>query len=348
MEVICLEKRAKVISVVRKAMPSLRATAMKDFLSALKRDGLYNEKYHSKSENIYFLNGVEVEFFGLDQPHKVRSRRRDILWMNEANEFEQEDWRQLSMRTNKQIFLDYNPSHHFHWLDGVLRRKDCRLIRSTYLDNPFLPEEVVKEIEGYREADENYWRIYGLGLPGISTAQIYSHYDLVDEMPESFDAKIFGLDFGYNHQTAMVEVRDKDSEYWWDEILYRKYLTNNDLILELLKLVADGRLSQDDIIYADNAEPARIEEISRAGFNIRPCVKLKVKDGIDRIKAKKWHITKRSVNLNKEVQTYMWKTKGEEILDEPVKERDHLLDGGRYAQNSYELEQEGKPTIDWL
>ncbi len=200
----------KVFSVVRKSMPSLRATAMRDFFSILENKGLYNENNHKKTENIYVLNGNEIEFFGLDEPQKVRSRRRDYLWINEANELNQEAFRQLNMRTNKQVFLDFNPSDEFHWIyDDILTRPDCKLIVSTYKDNPFLPKAVVKEIERFKELDPNYWNIYGLGQRGASEVRIYNNWDYIDSLPEG-DERVYGLDFGFNNPSVLCEVVFKD------------------------------------------------------------------------------------------------------------------------------------------
>jgi len=118
---ILLGERGVVISIVRKTLPALRATAMKDFFNVLKSRQIYRVDNHNKSENIYTYKGNQVEFFGVDQPLKVRSRRRNYLWMNEANEFTLEDYRQLVLRTDKQIFLDYNPSYFSHWIYDELQ-----------------------------------------------------------------------------------------------------------------------------------------------------------------------------------------------------------------------------------
>jgi phage terminase large subunit len=175
---LMLEETGKILTIARKTMPALRATAMRDFFGILKQHNLYSEKHHNKSENIYEYNGNLVEFISVDEPLRVRSRRRDYLWLNETNEFSLEDWRQLSMRTSGQIFADYNPSFQYHWIyDEVLPRKDCLLIPSTYKDNPFLSPEVIKEIEHYQEIDENYWRIYGLGLRGVNQILVFPAFD---------------------------------------------------------------------------------------------------------------------------------------------------------------------------
>ena len=83
---------------------------MRDFFDILSKAGLYNERYHNKTDRAYILNGNIVEFISLDQPQKKRGTKRDWLWLNEANEFTWEDYFQLSIRTVEKQVLDYNPS----------------------------------------------------------------------------------------------------------------------------------------------------------------------------------------------------------------------------------------------
>lgn len=325
--VLPFEKPGTTFSVVRKSMPSLRATAMRDFISILKDNDLYRENNHRKTENIYELNGCEIEFFGLDEPQKVRSRRRDYLWVNEANELSLESFRQLNMRTNQRVFLDFNPSDEFHWIyDHVLTRDDAELIISTYKDNPFLPREVVMEIERYKEVDENYWKIYGLGQRGASQVRIYTHFQLIDKLPRG--ERVMGLDFGFNHPTSLCEVVFKDDDIYAKELIYESYLTNQDLIVKMNEM----KIDKDTYIYADSEDPSRIEELQQAGFNVIAADKGKgsVKAGIDMIKGRKLYITKDSPNALKELKSYSWRTKGEMVLDEPVKLNDDWVDSLRY------------------
>ena len=326
------------ITVARKTLPALRATAMKDVINAIHELGIYNKEWHNKSDHVFTYPPTRsiIEFISVDEPRKIRSRRRNYLWMNEANEFNLEDYRQLAMRTDKQIFMDYNPSDQFHWIyDNVQTREDCIIIPSTYKDNPFLANEIVKEIESYRNLDQNYWRVYGLGLRGVRESTIYTHWKFCDKLPDNYDVKIFGLDFGFNNPTAFIEVRDKDKNYYWKERLYERGLTNTDLIAKLEQLVEQKVLTYEDEIYADNVEPARIKEIKDAGFNIFPCFKGEIKDRIIFIKSHGFYITKDSVNILKEVKSYSWKEKNGKLLDEPVKVNDHGMDGGGYAIATY-------------
>lgn len=329
-QILITEKNVE-LTIARKTFPSLRATAMKDFIVILKDMGVYRAEWHNKSENIfkYPPTGSTVDFVSVDDPSKIRSRKRHYLWMNEGNEFDLEDWRQLSMRTSKQIFFDYNPSHQFHWIyDQLEPRKDCVIIRSSYKDNPFLADDIVSEIEGYKKLDENYWRIYGLGLRGLAEALIFTHWEYCEELPKNYDKVFYGLDFGYNNPSAMIKVVEKDKEFYLEEKLYQTRLTNTDLI-DKLKTMGIG----EDEIYPDMAEPARLEELRRAGFNVMDSDK-SIKNGIDFIKSRKIYVTKSSLNLIKELRSYSWKTKDERLLDDPIKDNDHLIDAGRYAMYS--------------
>jgi phage terminase large subunit len=159
-----LQEQGKVYTICRKTLPALKGTAYRDFFNILEHHNLYNPDNHNKSELTYKLNNNEIEFISVDMPQKIRGRKRHILWLNEANEFRFEDWIQLSLRTTENIYLDFNPSDPYSWIyDNVMNRDDCTFIKSTYLDNPFLPEETIKEIERLKNLDSNYWKIYGLG-----------------------------------------------------------------------------------------------------------------------------------------------------------------------------------------
>lgn len=330
--ILMYEERNEIMTVVRKTLPALKASAMRDFLSIVKEQEVYSEDKHNKTELTYHENGNELEFIAVDQPQKIRGRKRKYLWANEANELSYEDFQQLILRTTGKLFLDYNPSDEFHWIyDKVLTRDDCKFIQSTYLDNPFLDKETVKEIERLKTVDQNYWRIYGLGERGISESSIYTHWQFCDELPG--EIQMYGLDFGYNHPTSLTGVNMKDDDVYARELIYETHLTGSDFID---RMNSDG-ISKEIPMYADAEDPQRIEEIKRAGFNIIPATKGKgsVKNGIDAIKARGFYITKDSVNGLKEVKSYRWIVKNEQNTDEPVKVNDDFCDSLRYAVFSH-------------
>ena len=334
---LLLQDKGNVLTVARKTMPALRGTAMRDFFAILQKEGIYNPANHDKTNNIYSYKTNMIEFLSVDDPARVRSRKRDFLWLNEANEFDLEDWRQLSMRTSGAIFLDYNPSYQYHWIyDEVLSREDCLIIHSTFEDNPFLSREIVKEIKHYQEIDENYWRIYGLGLRGKTEARIHQNWDYCQELPEG--DTIYGLDFGYNNPTALLKIVLRDEGWYVEEILYEKFLTNSQLIKKLKEL----NIPKQKEIYCDSAEPQRIEEIQNAGYWALPADK-DVGKGIDTVNSRKLFITKNSLNCVEEIKKYSWKQKDkgfldEKFSDEPVKIFDHLMSSLRYGIHSHHKE----------
>jgi phage terminase large subunit len=324
-----LRETGNTLTIARETMPALKASAMRDFFEIIDVLGLYNEADHNRTRNEYTLNGNLIEFIAVSESDRVRGRKRTDLFINEVNEISLDSWRQLSFRTTRKIVIDYNPSEPEGFVyDDIESREDCDLFVTTYKDNPFLEDAIVLEIERLQDADEEYWKVYGLGELGSGAQKIFGHWR-PGEVPQA-GQKVYGLDFGYNNASALIEVTLYDNVLYWREMLYRSKLTNSDLIT-MLKTFPElnGRT-----IIADCAEPNRIEEISRAGFKIEPANKA-VKDGIDFVKSHPLRIDTSGENLLREVKRYAWKLdKNQMPTDEPVKFDDHLMDAGRYASYS--------------
>jgi phage terminase large subunit len=328
--VYCLTNPGKMISIVRKSFPSLRSSVLRDFIEVMRDLNLYNINEHHKTDNIYhFKNGSSVEFFSVDDEQKLRGRKRDILWANEANELTFDEYNQLNMRTSDKLIFDFNPSDNEHWLYELMERNNSKLIKSTYLDNPFLPDEQVKEIEHLISIDENYYKIYALGERPTPTTRIYTHFKQYDKLPERIDDIVYGADWGFNHPTALVKVYMSDGEAYIEELLYKSHLTSSDIVREFNNLNID----KSKYIYSDYARPEIIEDLKRAGYNMKDSNK-EVREGINTIKMTSINISKESTNLWKEYKMYSWKTKGDQVLDEPIKLFDDALDAVRYAIHS--------------
>jgi phage terminase large subunit len=329
------------ISVVRASFPSLRRTVYREFVDLLKSLNMYSDDKHNKTEHVIEVAGNYVEFFSLSDSQKVRGAKRNYLYLNECNEIDYESAQQLFLRTEERIFMDQNPSDAWHWSFKMKDRDDVDYIHSTYKMNPFLTRATVNQIESYKDTDENFWRIYGLGLPGFATTTIYSHWKEYKERDTKvyneegaeqpfYDSFCYGLDVAYSSIMALIRVYIKDDTIWWEEVIYQSGLTSYDLI----RLMNDLGIEKDKDIWCDAAAPNVIEDLKRAGYNAKSADK-DVKAGIDLIKSKKLFINTESTNLISEIRRYQWKTKNEEIIYEPVKVNDHLMDGGRYATFNY-------------
>ena len=320
-----------VISIVRKSMPSLRLSALRDFFDILKQYDLYNVENHNKTENTYLINNTLIEFFSIDDAQKRRGSKRDILFVDEANELSSEDFFQLNIRTTQTVYLGFNPSEQFWYNDQLQNRDDVTIIHSTYKDNPFLSTEQINEIERLEFTDKQYYQIYALGEFAGSIDLVYS-YTVVDHIPvEQAKLVALGMDWGYtNDPTTLVEVWSWDDALYLNELVYDRGLTNQDIVTKLQEYEVDRYIES----IADSAEPKSIEEVRRAGFNIKPATKGpdSILNGIDILKRKRLHVTKQSVNLINELNKYKWVTdKNGHKLNKPIDAFNHALDAVRYV-----------------
>ena len=328
------------LTIARQTMPALRASAMRDFFDILDMLGIYSAEHHNKTSNEYTLNGHLVEFVGLTEDRRVRGRKRDHLFINEANEISLEAFRQLAFRTTGEIVIDYNPSEAFSFIyDDIETRDDCDLFVTTYKDNPFLEATLINEIERLKDADADYWNVYGLGQIGSGSTRIFTHWKETSNIPPG--NKVYGLDLGYNNPVALIEITEVDRVLYWRELLYESRLTNDDLIERLRQI---PEITSHSHIIADAAEPKTIEDLTRAGFYVTPAYKI-VQDTIDFVKSRPLYIDASSTNLLREIKRYSWKSdKDGKLMDEVVKFDDHLMDAGRYG--SWYFKDEG--TGIWL
>ena len=323
--VYALQNPQKVISIIRKTFPALRATVMRDFLEILKDLEIYSQERHNKSEHIYtFDNGSIVEFFSVDDEQKIRGRKRDVAWCNEANELYYDDFTQLNMRTENKLIFDYNPSESSSWL-YELPKHESILIKSTYRDNPFLSDSIKNQIEDLKRTDEALYQIYALGEKAVSKSNIYSNWTFLNHRPSKFVNFVYGLDFGYNHPTALVRVYWCDKDIFIEKVIYDSYLTTTNLIDKMLDLNIEKHVT----ILADYSRHEIIAEMNNAGFDVQNANKV-VKKGIDNIKTF-GVFCEDSKEIKKEYDNYKWKKIGDNITDEPVKLFDDAMDAIRYA-----------------
>ena len=327
-------KKKLTITIARKTLPALRGSVFRDFLEIADNVGILQKGILNKAEFTFKYKNHLVEFISLDNEMKVRGRKRDICWLNEANEFYIEDFNQLSLRTSEKMLLDFNPSDVIHWIySDVCTRNDCDTYITTYENNAFIDIEIKKEIERLKEKDEQRWRVYGLGKRAtFKEGQIFDNWKWIDykDFPD-VEEKAYGLDFGYsNDPSALVEVRRKNDRLYVHELIFKRGMTNQDLYNEIKKLNI-----QDELIIADSAEPKSIDELKRMGLYIKPSIKGKgsVLAGIQILKGYEVFASKESKNLLQEYQYYIWEENRDGIKLNKIKQngQDHLMDAFRYA-----------------
>lgn len=318
------------IDIVRKTLPSLKATAYKDFLELLESFGAYDVNCHNMTELIYVLNGNIFNFYSLDQSLKVRGRKRHILYLNEGNEIDLETYRQMSFRTTHKIIIDYNPHDAEHWVYDLSSRPDCRQIITTYKDNPHLTPGQILEIELLKDTDPDYWNIFGMGQIGSGMkGRIYTHFQQCDTMPDY--NPFYGLDFGFNDPLALYEIQMHNDTIWTNEIIYKPGLTMDDVD----KVLKDKKIKS--TIYADSAGAEQIARLQKLGHNVIAAKKGKdsIQDGIKLLKQYKIFYTYTSAGMHKEQLHYKWEIDNlGNPTDKPADKFNHAMDCLRYGVTS--------------
>lgn len=345
-----MDKTPTITSVVSETFPHLKRGAIRDFRDAL--GDVWEEACWSKGSSIYELhNGSVIEFFSADAPAKVHGPARDRLFLNEAQNIPYETARQLFVRTKGLIIIDYNPVRSF-WADQMVEpRPNCVSVRSTYRDNGFLTPQQVAEIEANR-GDANWWRVYGEGKVGVLEGLIFPDFEQVDDLPSADGlAECYGLDYGFtNDPTACVRVLiDNDRrELWLDERFYERGLVNAPIPGKarpsiVQRLTEAGVPKRGAPVFGDSAEPKTNEELAGYGWNVRPCYKATRKaEQLQRLMGYKLHVTKRSVNLIREMRGYTWqKDRDGNSLNEPIAVNDHAMDAMRYGAFTWLTEYAG-------
>ena len=324
------------ISIVRETLPALKGSVLRDFRWAMQLLGLWEDKRFKKGDLMYeFDNGSYVEFFSCSDEQRLRGRKRNILFVNEANELTFLEWQQLQMRTTLFSILDYNPSfNEEHWINQVNKENKTFFFISTYKDNPFLEQKVIDEIESLQWKNPSLWRVYGLGLQAIIEGLVFENVEIIDEIPRWCKKHRFlGMDIGYSQDpTAIVEVCITDDALYIDEVCYQTKMLTSD-ITDVIK----DKIAQEHYkfkVISESADPRLIDEVYNAGIDIHPVRKYagSIMAGINKMKEYKICITKRSVNLIRESKNYTYrKDKNGNWMNEPIDAFNHGNDAVRYV-----------------
>lgn len=327
-----LSESGTTTSVVRKSFPSMRVSILRDFQNIMKELGIWEEERYSATEHLYtFDNGSIIEFMSIDNAEKRKGTSRDYLFIDECNELSREDYFQLFIRTRIKTIIAYNPSFgtNNYIFNEIHTHPESDLFISTFMDNPYLEQTIVDEILRLRETNSEYFKIYGLGQPGNNIGTIFS-INVIDEIPKEADFLAFGMDYGFSiDPTTLVTVSRWDNNLYLDELLFKTGMVTGDII-GFLKGLDIGR----NEIWADSAEGRLIEEIYRAGFNIKPVKKGpdSVRMGIDLMMNYKLWVTKRSQNMVREFSEYVWAIdKNGNFENKPVDYSNHTIDAVRYV-----------------
>lgn len=350
-----LEFPGLAIGICRKVASTLTGSVVRPFIKVAQEFDIWQDANFNKSERYYVYDLGDgnptkstIQFFGLDDIEKIKSTEFNLIWMEEATGFTYEDFTFLQTRLSapkpegwkrNQIVLSLNPGDARGWIrTKLLPQQDVCLIESTYKDNPFLDEDYIRNIEALKDNNPRMYKMLVLNQWGVSEGRVFDKWELYDETtaPQAFDQVIYGLDFGWNHATALIECSFKDNSVYLREVIYKNHINNG----ELIALMDAAGVDKDLTIIADSAEPDRIDEIFSKGYQrIEGIKKIEVVKTISILQNYKIYIHKESKNLQSEFDEYEWKKNlAGQYLDklEPDKQHDDGIAAVRYATQYFD------------
>lgn len=274
-------------------------------------------------EAIETLRGQFFDFIVIDEVASMRNF--NVYW--------QEVVRPTLTDTKGQVMFISTPKGFNHFFDLFnTKDDDYQSFHFTSYDNPFIPKEEIdkagKEIPEDRFAQEylaDFRKTEGL---------VYKEFNrdihVTEDKPTSVSDTILGIDFGYTNPSSIIPINiDGDNHYWILEEFYKTHQTTE-------QIAEQAKLYKPTKVYADPAEPDRIEILRKSGLNCRDVSK-DIVAGVDRVrelfKQGRIHISADCKNLIHELETYRYPEKkpDQNEQEKPVKENDHALDALRYA-----------------
>lgn len=289
--------------------------------------GVNDDKQREKLKSITFKRGKLTD-----------------VWIEEATELTQSDFEIIDDRLRGelpegqfyQIRMTFNPVSSNHWIKKqFFDREDDNVLthHSTYRTNRFIDRAYYDRMERRKEIDFEGYKVYGLGEWGETSGLIFTNWE-VEKISQDFDDYsdiCYGVDFGFNHANAMLELGYKDGDVYVLREIYGYEKTTDDWIQEAEK----QGFSKNKRMWADSAEPDRIKMYRRAGFACQPVKKEphSVQAQIAWLKGRKIFVHPSCKNLIKELGQWKWKKddKANVYLDEPVPFFDDAIASLRYG-----------------
>lgn len=226
-----LQNPGKKISVFRDTKQICKQTVFEDMKKIYPLMPLFKSVELNVTESIFkFKNKSAIHIEGTDDPIKMHGYHSDVLWFNESNSISKDTFDQLDMRCKGFILLDYNPST-THFVEDLVKKDTALLIKSTWRDNPFIPEEQKIKILSYQSLKK-----FSLVVSGKMTEQEANNYNIIINPSDLSTGKIAELsrcieneynrtanDFNYDVYSEGLKAERPNRIFKWEEIPLSKY-----------------------------------------------------------------------------------------------------------------------------
>ena len=326
------------ITIARSTQVSIKNTILVDFKDIMGQMGIFDDGVLNKVDMTYtFKNDSVIRFVGLDDTTgRLRGLKHTIVMVDEVNTIDRNSFVQLDIRCERFIISCYNPEVEESWWGFDYEKKENSILYvSSWRDNPFLAEEIIRSIQELKDIDYELWQIYSEGKLVPPREKIYQQPQVFTGEPKNIKATYIGIDFGYASDECGVVRVDVDGEgkIYATQLLYDVGLTNQDLMFRLREMGIDKNYE----IVCDSSEPKSIEELRRGGFRVRGVKKGdgSVLYGIQKMRTFKIFVSEFSLNLIEEFKGYKFKRDRQGRLTNTPSGKDHLLDPLRYVISEF-------------
>lgn len=350
-------------SVVKQYSSQLEWSVLRDWRNIVSdekhilnsRFSWWNFIKENKALRTYEYEWRIVEFIWLDDPEKAKGPRRKLLYVNEANQVSYKVFMQLLMRTKWPAFLDWNPDDDEVWLNTELEQKraaliwDVDVIVSTFRDNWFLDDEIVKEILALKVLDPDEWEVYWNWKYWKIKWAIFTewiHWRICEDVPKNARFIWYWQDYWFTTDpTTLIEIWKWEKwEIYLNQVIYETNLINtyNEESQKMSSIQWHYELhwvDKSSKIWADSSEQKSNEEIFEAWYNIEWVTKgpWSVVSWIKFMKWYKMNVTRKSIEMINEFKKYKWATdknwktlKDKEWRPIPEDAYNHCIDWARY------------------
>lgn len=351
-----LEKK-RLITIMTDTYDNLKDGSINDFKNQFDAADLDWDNNYNKSEKNLKLGQSIIQFRYISdiKGSAGKSKRRDILYINEANKIGWEVASTYIGRTHEDVYIDYNPDFEFWAHTEVPKLKDGKgnsiseLIIVTYQDNEMLPESEINFILS-RKDNVSWFRVYGLGETGFySERQIYD-YTFIKEIPGDAKRIPSGMDFGVSPDpTTLIDVYNKGNNLYVNERFCMNNLLPEKLEGAIRMSIVDKldeiKHNKGQLIIGDSSGATEINDIRKYKYNIKGVKKKgndSVMQGINKLRGYNLFITRNSTTLKNGIEKYHFKVDHNgKIIPEPD---GHEPDG--LAALRYVIMEHTKDNID--
>lgn len=355
-------KEKRMILLMRKTTANCKFSVWKELKESVARMGLsdYFTFYESDYSAVCHLNGTMFKCSGLDEAEKIKgfSEISDVV-LEEATEFTPEDVdlidgtvRSIKYNLPLQLYFLFNPVSKANYVykrfgfDTGIVPPNTFVLKTTYLDNPFLSQDYIERMEHMKLTNPARWKIEALGDFVSLDKLVFQNWRV-----EEFDhAEIkgelnIGLDFGFINDVSALTASILD-EANRKIYVFKEWGDTGKTNEELAAIISSLGFSK-SVIVADAAEQKSIEEIRRKGITrIKPCVKGpdSIIHGIQRLQNYEIIVHPSCSELITEFENYSWQKdrKSGEYINKPIDQFNHYIDSLRYGLQCHDKAQKLK------